>query len=388
MAKGVREIRAKDFVRDLRSGMEEANILQKYGLSREQLQAIFQKLVRANALTQAELNSWLSGCKSPAAAEQAVENAEVPPGILRRLRDVRNRPEPAQPELPEREPELGSPRHGNDTFRLKLYGRMTGDPDAFCTDLAAVMGIDVQTAKHYLDSVPVALKEGLSEEKAERLRGILVSVGALCLVEPMNPMGEATVAERKDPVSPVSKEASLVDALLMRKQKSDNDPGLFPSRVKPSLLALLGTVIVLASVGFYLLTSTRSVRQELALNPPVERSSGDQVKSSTSISDEEALPAIKAQINYLESELETLFSQLTSEKAAFDLLVNTPGVEYDALQRKNADVQSFQEQIGLLRWQIRTLKKRAALIERTSGPDTKEGEPEPGQSEAFQQSAE
>jgi hypothetical protein len=386
MAKGAREIKAKDFVKDLRSGMKEDDILEKYGLSREKLQAVLERLVQAHAITQAERDSWLSAPISIAIKGDEPQTTEPPSGVLRRLRVNRNRPEAAQSVSSEQQPATRD--SGDGQYRLKLYGRMTGDSDAFCADLAAVLGIDVKTAREYLDNVPVSVKEGLTEEKAERLRSILASVGALCLVEPMSREEEATVSSPREPTSPASREASIVDALLMSRRQKEEALGLFPTHVKPSLVALVGTVVFLASVGIYLLTSTQSVREEMALNPPVERSVSAQVKESTSASDEEALPAIKAQISYLESELPALFARLSREQTAFDLLVNTRNVEHDELQRKNAEVQSIREEIGLVQWQIRSLKKRETLLERTTALGSRTGEQEPGQSAALGQSSE
>jgi len=49
-------IKARDAVRDIRSGMTDSGLMEKYGLSAKGLQSLFLKLLEAKALTQAELN--------------------------------------------------------------------------------------------------------------------------------------------------------------------------------------------------------------------------------------------------------------------------------------------------------------------------------------------
>jgi hypothetical protein len=91
------------------------------------------------------------------------------------------------------------------------------------------------------------------------------------------------------------------------------------------------------------------------------------------MSDEETLPLLKAQITYLEGELPKLNSRLMEEQAGYDLLAKTPGVKFDDLQQKSLAVQEVQEQINTTRWQIQTIKKKVALMER-HGPLAEESQ--------------
>jgi hypothetical protein len=50
-----RKIKAKPFVRDLRDGMSDGKLMEKYFLSPDQLQKVFQRLVDAGAINEMEL---------------------------------------------------------------------------------------------------------------------------------------------------------------------------------------------------------------------------------------------------------------------------------------------------------------------------------------------
>jgi len=51
-----RSINAKEFVGDVRSGVDDAGLLQKYGLTELQLQQVFDKLIQADFITVLELH--------------------------------------------------------------------------------------------------------------------------------------------------------------------------------------------------------------------------------------------------------------------------------------------------------------------------------------------
>ncbi len=53
------KIRARDAVNDIRSGMSDSEMMEKYGLSAKGLHALFMKLIEVNAISQSELD-WRS----------------------------------------------------------------------------------------------------------------------------------------------------------------------------------------------------------------------------------------------------------------------------------------------------------------------------------------
>jgi hypothetical protein len=50
-----RTIKAKDIVKDIRSGMTDSQLMNKHGLSSKGLQSIFKKLINANAMKVQEI---------------------------------------------------------------------------------------------------------------------------------------------------------------------------------------------------------------------------------------------------------------------------------------------------------------------------------------------
>jgi hypothetical protein len=50
-----RKVKAKDLVKDMRSGMDDNQLMNKYELSEKQLEMVFQKLIDSNFITALEL---------------------------------------------------------------------------------------------------------------------------------------------------------------------------------------------------------------------------------------------------------------------------------------------------------------------------------------------
>ncbi len=71
------------------------------------------------------------------------------------------------------------------SFRVKLYGHMGRDDQAFAKKLSVVLAVDESAAQLLLQSVPMVVKEGLGEAQANSLCQLLTAIGALCLAEPM-----------------------------------------------------------------------------------------------------------------------------------------------------------------------------------------------------------
>lgn len=77
------------------------------------------------------------------------------------------------------------------TYRIKLYGHSSGDPDFFLVELAAILEITPEAARELLKSVPVVIKEGIPKKEAEHLQDLLHVIKALSLVEPTEEIAEA-----------------------------------------------------------------------------------------------------------------------------------------------------------------------------------------------------
>jgi hypothetical protein len=64
-----REIKAKDVIRDIRSGMTTSQLIEKYRFSAKGLRLIFRKLLEASVMTRRELNSLTTLDQNPAGVE-------------------------------------------------------------------------------------------------------------------------------------------------------------------------------------------------------------------------------------------------------------------------------------------------------------------------------
>jgi len=64
-----REIKAKDVIRDIRSGMTTSQLIEKYRFSAKGLRLIFRKLLEASVMTRRELNSLSTLDQNPEGVE-------------------------------------------------------------------------------------------------------------------------------------------------------------------------------------------------------------------------------------------------------------------------------------------------------------------------------
>lgn len=78
-------------------------------------------------------------------------------------------------------------------YRVKLYGYMRSDDEAFAQKLAVVLALDASAVRLLLRDVPVVVREGLEESEANKLREFLTTIGALSLLEPMEDEEASTI---------------------------------------------------------------------------------------------------------------------------------------------------------------------------------------------------
>lgn len=101
------------------------------------------------------------------------------------------------------------------TYRIKLYGQSGNDPEKFCRDLAAALGLTPDEARAFLKQVPVVIREGVPKERAERLTEFLASINALVLAESEGPetVADAAMSPQILPVELQRKQAEREDAV-------------------------------------------------------------------------------------------------------------------------------------------------------------------------------
>ena len=112
MTASKRKIKAKPFVRDLRSGMGDERLMEKYSLSENQLHRVLQKLVDAGAIDEMELFMRTS------LSDSAVTSAFL--DIQRSVQELDNMETVAAPH------ELKTPSDITVTERVKTVGMVLG----------------------------------------------------------------------------------------------------------------------------------------------------------------------------------------------------------------------------------------------------------------------
>ncbi len=90
-----RKIKAKPFVRDLRNGMGDRELMEKYTLSESQLHKVFQKLVDAGAIDEMEL--FMRTSLSDSTITRAFVDIQRPVEELDNLEEVTRTPRPGDP---------------------------------------------------------------------------------------------------------------------------------------------------------------------------------------------------------------------------------------------------------------------------------------------------
>jgi hypothetical protein len=91
-------------------------------------------------------------------------------------------------------------------YQVKLYGFTSEDARAFCRDLARVLRTTDEEAWSLLLDAPLVVKDGLDKAQAQRLSETLVSISALCLMEPMDGTAEEEEVPEAPPLVPEATE--------------------------------------------------------------------------------------------------------------------------------------------------------------------------------------
>jgi hypothetical protein len=107
-----RKIKAKPFVRDLRDGMSDGKLMEKYLLSPDQLQKVFQRLVDAGEIDEMEL--FMRTSLDDSTIIKAFADIQRPVGELDNLEEVTSHHD------------LGTPSEITVTERIKTLSKVVG----------------------------------------------------------------------------------------------------------------------------------------------------------------------------------------------------------------------------------------------------------------------
>ena len=190
-------------------------------------------------------------------------------------------------------------------YRIKLYGHTTGDPEAFCRNLAAVLNIEIEDALRLLRQAPVPVAEDIDEKEAERLEGRLSAIRALSLVEPTTEDSPYQVPVLAEATAP----AAATAPLPFRLPKDDTFRWLAWSGVFAVVLGISILFLVARCTSTYLQLDRKQTRPSGQAIETLEASpkpSHEQLRAER----EELADDIIARIDSLEREIPNLQGKL------------------------------------------------------------------------------
>ncbi len=351
--------------------MTQAQLGEKYNLTPARLSRLLHQLVAMKALDAHELDSLLPGSKEPEA--QRLEEDPDPsfaPSPTELEHPEWKAPHDSPDSGPFRDDErqavgggyfLGdSPQTGSGAqgalWSLKLYGKTTRDRSAFCGDLAAVLGIDYREAEDYYDKAPVTVKLGLTKDKAERLRSVLASIGAMCLAE----------EHQAENVPNSRAEHDFEFAPFFRRDQRPESSSLLPSSVKASTIVLTVLVLVLSVFGWHLMRITAPVREFQATAGSITKKKLEQ---------DNAVPVVALYQPYsqddlsrdadrVEAEARQIQFRLQIERDAYKALEKSPygRSKFQSIFEKNLEIKALEKKLDEKLNDLRRIQKRINFL--------------------------
>ncbi len=242
------------------------------------------------------------------------------------------------------------------TYRIKLYGHSSGDPDFFLVELAAILEIDPKSARALLKSVPVVIKEGISKQEAEHLQDLLRVIKALSLVEPTEEIHE-TARELPNPQSDAQ---SLKQELDEKKQRET-----LRSYALVGVTAAVGAIIVVWLLAGFFSSYSRTSAQNVAKPPIVEPKSPEpsaatptrrQAPNLADLYKEKESGELKVQ--QLEFEMRLAEQELTRLYSKYP---NDP----NSIREKKVEIARYRERLLAEKTALKKLQTQVQAIEMT-----------------------
>ncbi len=398
MTKPTPTIRARDVAGDIASGMDASSLRSKYRLTPAGLEKALHKLLELNAVSASDVerlrpreavleNEASQERHGSAAVDEKLPheehdlstvetpNTKGPPAdpIADHTADESPPPE-ASPAAPKRNlRDDASQRYslsegsayeaaGEQThWGIKLYGKLTADRETFCTNLAAILAINRTEAEVLLDNAPALIKSGLSQEKAERLRGVLTSIGALSLTVET----EASV-EPTDSLTPLP---APEFALLMKREHLKPVAGLLPENLRASFIALLAVIMALAIGAGILIRKTSYVRSGQGSAGAMSQSvPEDPTAQKEVIQQEEMQQYTDLEAARLEGKAARLQERLQQHMETYRTLKSARSINFGELQRVDFEVSKAQRDYQTAIRELRNAKRRQSILNRGKTP--------------------
>ncbi len=242
------------------------------------------------------------------------------------------------------------------TYRIKLYGHSSGDPDFFLVELAAILEIDPEATRALLKSVPVVIKEGISKQEAEHLQDLLRVIKALSLMEPT----EETHETAKELPKPQSDAQSLKQELDEKEQRET-----LRSYALVGISAAVAAIIVVWLLAGFFSSYSRSSEQNVARPPMVESKSPEPPAATPTRQQAPNLSELYKEKESGEFKVQQLeFGMQLAEQELRRLYSKYPN-DPNSIREKKVEIAGYRERLLAEKASLKKLQTQVQAIEAT-----------------------
>ena len=231
-------------------------------------------------------------------------------------------------------------------YQIKFYGFTSDDAEAFCRDLARILEITKEKAWDLLMDAPLVVKDGLDKGEARRLADSLVSIRALCLMEPMNNEAEEDEEESEDS-TPVPTTLEASPSVVKR--------DLLSFRIWAGILVVLGGGLLIFAVIAYMFSyQSLSHREKPAAKQPAAVTTETQARepgsapSETPVRLTEKIEALQEKLNDLRANTKLLENEINATAGSTSTNLVELRKKQQALQAQREEIVAIEKELSPL----------------------------------------
>jgi|GEM_PF-949985 len=240
------------------------------------------------------------------------------------------------------------------TYRIKLYGHTSADPESFRKNLAMILGIEADAVRSLLQDVPAVIMTGLPRERATAVSEALTLIKALTIMEP-----EGAPEEGPPPAPVRAAERGPAGGLTWEELGEES---LWTPWIRP-LLAIAAGLLILIVLAAVLRPSYR----EAPVRPPERVSRPAQPRTEAQKRSEYlqtlSIQQLETEGERLTMETRGLQEQLRLREAEVVRLYATYGVDQQELSRRRLEVKQLRNQLRRHARDMRLIMNRIRVLE-------------------------
>ena len=240
-------------------------------------------------------------------------------------------------------------------YQIRFYGFTSDDTEDFCRDLARILEITKEKAWDLLMDAPLVVKDSLDKKEARRLTDSLVSIRALCLMEPMNDEAEEDEEESEHPAPGTT--ALEVPAPVVKRD-------LLGFRIWAGILVVLGGgLLIFAAVAYMFSYQSLSRREKPAAKQPAAVTTETQAREPGSAPSE--TPArLTERIEELQEKLGDLRAKTKLLENEINATAGAMGTDLVELRKKQQALHAQREEIVAIENELGPLLRKRDEMQR------------------------